>query len=220
MDDNDSDIEDADKKVEPHLVPTEDQVKLRRRYGRMIGWYGAFAFLFLSLSAYNVIKGLNSFGSLPMFVELGTGIAFVVPAVWASRRRARLDANIAADSELLPRHLKTWQHLLMLLIVVPALLFAVSWLVVTLLVTATAPSEEEMRSQEVTRIREMVTTTLNNVKPTVITNFCQSMADPGNRGKLRQTIGQDPGFPVTYLTQDEATQIQFETMLAYCGLSQ
>jgi hypothetical protein len=222
MDDNDSDSDsaDRDRTVGPQLVPTEDQVKLRRRYGRMIGWYGAIAFLFLSLSAYNVIKGLNSFGSIPMFVELGIGIALVIPAVWASRRRAKLDANIAADSKLLPRHLKTWQHLLMLLIVVPAVLFAVSWLVVTLLVAATAPSEEDMRSQEVDRIREITTSTLNNSKQTVIENFCQNMVDPGKRGKLRQSIGQGPGFSVTYLTQDEAAQIQFETLLAYCGLSQ
>ena len=198
----------------------------------MCGWYGALALIFLSLTVYNAIQGLNGFASLPMFIELGIGMVFAVPALWAYRRRARLDAYVAEGSTLLPRHLKTWQHMTILLIGVPVLLIGVpvglivvSRVVVTGLATESAPSEEEMRSQEINEIQASTVTALNGLDPTKLGNLCANLADPSERGKLRQRFAEDLRLQLTkrneaYLTNDEVAQIKVSEILVYCGFSQ
>lgn len=198
-------------------VPTDLQQKLRRRYGRMIGWYGAFAFLFLSLAAYNVVRGLNAFGSLPMVIEVVLGLSFVIPAIWAYQRRKKLDAFVAEDSAEMPRHLKTWQHFAVLIISIPLLLTLVTS-IPALILASSMPSDEEMRTAELDAITQEVYSGLKFQPFDTVEAICRNLADPGNRGAITQIIAKQITQPSEFLTVEERIDATRHAYMKYCGL--
>ena len=202
-------------------VPTEEQAKLRRRYGRMMGWYGAFALLFLSLAVYNVTQGLNAFGSAPMLVELLFGVGFSIPAIWAYRRSKRLDGFVEQGSPAMPRHLKTWQHMLVLVVGVPVAFMAASTLVGLIIASSMppAPSADEIRAEEMANLRQAVLASLDNQPLESVRNICENLSEPGGPGTFRRLMSDITTQPNSgELSAQEVIDVYLRSYLEYCGL--
>lgn len=60
---------------------------------------GAIGFIFITLSLYNVLKGLNAFGSIPFLIEAGIGLGCAIPAYVLYRQRVNLEER-ALDASI------------------------------------------------------------------------------------------------------------------------
>lgn len=195
--------------------PTEIQRRLRTRYNRTTGWCGTFGVILLGLCVYNVAKGLNAFGSLPMLLELGLAAAFLVPAGLSISRRRKLDKLVAEGSAEVPRHLKRWQ---IWSVIVGAFVLAAAMVSLPVLVQyASSPTPEEQQEAYVAAYRagtyEEFATFPN------LSFFCARMALPEQRGRVTSVlVGQIRSQPTDPRLSDmQKLEIVVDVIDELCG---
>jgi hypothetical protein len=199
---------------------TQAQLKLRKRYSRAILGFGIAASLFLFMAIGNVLSGRNSFGSIGMLVELSVGVFLLIPALWAVKRRANLDKLIAAGSTACPKHLKTWQNLLIGLIGVPVglLVLTISMTLIAVQLSSYTSGDEKVRAQEILQARARALNTMDAMKPTNVGVLCSSLLTPAERGAARSRLMRWQLGEYQMLTQREAVEVFLETFDEYCGI--
>jgi hypothetical protein len=195
-------------------LPTSEQLGLRKRYTRIMGWCGTLGVLFLVLAIYNVARGLDAFGSVPMFVGLAFAVGFGLPAIRANSRRKKLDAFVAAGSTEMPKHMKSWQVWLTTAVVV---LLAVVWVSLPQIVeSVNQPSAEEERAQYIIDYRKNTFESLSGWSD--IGPVCIGMSDPQRRiamtEQLQLIVEEGPESP--FLTSAEQAQIGMDVLDEIC----
>jgi hypothetical protein len=146
-------------------------------------------------------------------------VFLAIPALWANRRRKKLDFFIEYGLDQTPKHLRTWVHLTLFASIV---LFGpvIIAMPVVFIFNASQPSEptlEEKKAIEVAEIRAIMTRALNQASDDAILGNCALVAKPGGSSVWTRS-GLSRSFSNEVLSRSEVLDVMVETLLKYCGL--
>jgi len=201
-------------------VPTEAQQKLRRGYTRMMGWYGTPAVILGLLQFYGLVTQREALFSIVMLTQVVLVVFLAIPALWANRRRKKLDFFIEYGLDQTPKHLRTWVHLTLLasLVLVGPVIIALPVVFILNEIQPSEPTLEEKKAIEVAEIRSAFPKSLNRLTSGEIVNFCVTMSQPGGTALLRQNVIRIYAFKEEFLSKSEVADVYIETVRKSCGL--